>query len=245
MYSPNIISKESFQLAWIDALKHLERKNWRLRNLIIQVTNPSAFNDVIHQKVVNFARSNNILTPKHVAYTIFPHNIYRAKKSANELFVAYNRRGGFYERIKRRSRKIRWGTYFKRMTHYKTNSKIINQLKEIIEAINTRERISKATYTIIIQNLGKETIQPRGAPCLNFLIVQLEPKPKKTLGILCIYRNQDYLERAYGNFLGLCNLLNFLANETNSVPGPLTCVVSHAYVNGKKQNLVNLIKELN
>lgn len=244
MYSPSTISKESFQLAWIDALKHLKRNNWQLRNLIVQITNPNAFDDVIHQKVVDFAGSNNILTPKHVAYTIFPHKIYIAKGNANELFDAYNRERGFYERIKRRYRRITWGTYFKRMTHREVNNQIVNQLKEIIDLINTRQRINKVTYTIIIQNLGKETTQPRGGPCLNFLIAQLEPKPNKTLGILCVYRNQDYLKRAYGNFWGLCNLLNFLANETNSVAGPLTCLVSHAYVDGKKQDIVNLIEEL-
>ena len=117
MYSPSIIRKKSFQLAWIDALKHLKTNNWRLRNLVVQITNPNTFDDAIHQKVVDFARSNNILTPKHVAYTIFPHNINKEKGNANELFIAYNRPRGFYERMKNRHG-VRWGTYFRRMIFY-------------------------------------------------------------------------------------------------------------------------------
>lgn len=244
MYEPHLIRKESFQGAWIEGVKLLNQNNWELRNLVVQIMNPLERNEDIHQQVIEFTRTNNLLNPKHVAYTIFPHGLYRDNHSAEELFSAYNRQGGFYNRIKRRSRRIRWGTYFRRMTFYKNNTLPVNQLRNIIESINVSNRVHKVTYTIIIQRPSGETTAPRGGPCLNFAIVQLEPLPQKTLGLLCLYRNQDFLERAYGNFWGLCNLLNFLANETNSIPGPLTCIISHAYANGRKQDLRSFIHEL-
>lgn len=64
------------------------------------------------------------------------------------------------------------------------------------------------------------------------------------LGLLAVYRNHDFLERAYGNYWGLCNLLNFIANEVGATPGPLTCVSSHAYVDKKKTAFKTLLESL-
>jgi len=54
--------------------------------------------------------------------------------------------------------------------------------------------------------------------------------------------NHDFLERAYGNYWGLCNLLAFLAREVGGEPGPLTCMSSHAYVSGRKTALKALVE---
>lgn len=77
----------------------------------------------------------------------------------------------------------------------------------------------------------------RGGPCLNYIAVQMEHGNPDALGLMCVYRNHDFLERAYGNYWGLCNLLCFVAEETDSAPGPLTCVSSRAHVENKKSTL--------
>jgi hypothetical protein len=65
------------------------------------------------------------------------------------------------------------------------------------------------------------------------------------LGVLAVYRNHDFLQKAYGNYWALCNLLCFLAKETNTIAGPLTCVSSHAYVEGKQRRaLWKFLEEL-
>jgi hypothetical protein len=92
---------------------------------------------------------------------------------------------------------------------------------------------------------GGETVRPLGGPCLNYIAVQAEPSQANqpmTLGLLAVYRNHDFLERAYGNYWGLCNLLRFLIKEVGGAPGPLTCVSSHAYVSGKKTALRRLVE---
>ena len=117
----------------------------------------------------------------------------------------------------------------------------------IISAIRDRENISRAAYTVVIQHPGGETIRPLGGPCLNYLAVQAEPaqgNQRMTLGLLAVYRNHDFLERAHGNYWGLCNLIGFLAKEVDGKPGPLTCVSSHAYVSGKKTALKALVEGL-
>lgn len=241
---PFLVEQDCFQTAWKEATCLLKDHGWEIYNLVVNIKNPTAFDDQIHENFSEFCVKNSLLKPKHVAYTIFPHNLYKKNFSANEVFDAYNRDRGLFHRLRSRPRSG-WGTYFRRMTCYEINGHIENQLNNIIQAINSRPRISKASYTIIIQKPGYETVRPRGGPCLNYLAIQMEPRnPNPLLGLLGIYRNHDFLIRAYGNYWGLCNLICFLAKETNTVPGPLTCISSHAYVDRYKADLAYLLRSL-
>lgn len=120
----------------------------------------------------------------------------------------------------------------------------INQLDNIIQAIRNRSTTQKAAYTIIIQQPGSETIRPRGGPCLNYLALQLVPGKPRSIGLLAVYRNHDFLERAYGNYWGLCLLLQFIAKETGSKVGPITCISSHAYVPNKREALISFLRNM-
>jgi hypothetical protein len=237
---PACIVHNDFQNAWLEVVRRLVISQWELRNLIVQVKNPSVLSQTFHDKMEAFAKAQGLLGPKHVAYTIFPHGLYEDRGNAAELFSAYNKSHGLFDRIKRG-----WGTYFRRMTSYEGTKGAVNQLGNIITAIRDRKNLSKAAYTIVIQNPGGETVRPLGGPCLNYIAVQAEPGQAGqpiTLGLLAIYHNHDFLERAYGNYWGLCNLLRFLAKEVDGTPGPLTCVSSHAYVGDKKTALKHLVE---
>ncbi|GAI55776.1 unnamed protein product, partial [marine sediment metagenome] len=198
------LQAETFQQTWLKGAKLLIDNNWEVQNLVVHIQNPAAYDEKIHKRIADFANANHLIGPKHVAYTIFPHKLYETYTTSASLFHAYNRQGGLYERLRRRPRSG-WGTYFRRMTHYENNKCTINQLKNIIDAIDNRRKIYKAAYTIVIQKPGGETIRPLGGPCLNYIAVQLKSEVRE-LGLLCVYRNHDYLERAYGNYWGLCNL---------------------------------------
>jgi len=239
---PVALTTESFQQAWLEVVRLLMTSHWDLHNLMVQVRNPHLFDESFHGRVTDFARRETLLGPKHVAYTIFPHGLYQKIGNSQRFFEAYNRPNGLYERLHRR--KPSWGTYFRRMTHYDKGGDVVNQLGNIIEAIRTRENVSRAAYTVVIQNPGGETVRPLGGPCLNYLAFQIKPGRSLVMGLLAVYRNHDFLERAYGNYWGLCNLLSFLANEVETVIGPLTCVSSHAYVSQKKGALKTFVGSL-
>lgn len=241
MLLPKVIVNDSFQIAWIDAIKHLDSQGWDTWNLNVYINDPTLFDDRLDKIITNFTKENNILLPKHVAYTIFPYKQYKGKGTANELYKKYIDR--FYPWAIRRANN-RWGTYFYRMIHYEQNNNIQNQLDNIIKAINNRTNLLRASYTIQIPYPGSETIRPRGGPCLNYLAIQILPKPINKLGLLAIYRNHEFFERAYGNYLGLCNLIKFISEETGFLPGPLTCISSHAYIPYRKSSLRKLIKSL-
>ncbi len=229
---PIVLNEDNFQQAWLEVVRILMRHKWEVRNLVVQIKSPEILDNGIHERVKEFAQHEGLLTPRQVAYTIFPHSLYKHQANSSRLFDAYNRPNGIFERLQRRKRS--WGTYFRRMTRYQTEKGPVNQLENIIYAIRKRQNISKAAYTIVIQNPGGETIKPLGGPCLNYIAVQIEPGQPNSLGLLAVYRNHDFLERAYGNYWGLCKLLCFIAKETGADLGPLTCLSSHAYVLNKK-----------
>lgn len=242
MQLPLPIDKDSFQEAWIQVVSLLSANSWELSNLVVRIRDVTAMDEAVHQHVSEFASDAGLLPPKDVAYTIFPHGLYNREKTAERLCAAYNRHGGFYERVMAKKPGT-WGTYFRRMTQYDTPSGPENQLRNIVDAIRGRSNVHRAAYTIVLQNPGSETIRPRGGPCLNYIAVQLSPNPQ-TLGLICVYRNHDFLRRAYGNYWGLCNLTSFLASETGFAPGPLTCVSSRAYASGRKRDLLILLEHL-
>lgn len=238
---PEMVVKEGFQSAWLAVVRLLMGSQWDLRNLVVQIRNPGLFDQEFHERMETFAHAEGMLGPKHVAYTIFPHRLYEHTGGAPALFSAYNRPHGFYDRVK-----TGWGTYFRRMTSYKTADGRVNQLDNIISAMRGRQNVGRAAYTVVISRPGGETVRPVGGPCLNYLAIQGERgrgNQSLELGLLAVYRNHDFLERAYGNYWGLCNLLVFLAREVGGKVGPLTCVSSHAYVSEKKSSLRRHIAE--
>lgn len=241
MFRPQLITAPDFQRAWIEALQLIGANGWVLDGLIVHIENAISFDEAIHQQVRDFLGEGG--DPKHTAYTIFPHGLYRRTRSAEAVFREYNRPEGLYERLRRRSRG-RWGTYFRRMTHYETDGGVVNQLDNIITALNERERVYRTAYSVVIQKPGGETTRPRGGPCLTNVSLRLRTGEYTTLDLVCMYRNHDFLQKAYGNYWGLCNLLSFLARETDVRAGTLTCVSSRAYVDDGRTGLVPFIDEL-
>jgi hypothetical protein len=238
MDTPHVITEESYQKAWIVASRQLIKDGNIRNNLIVQIKNPLVFDERLHRRFNEFANDNGILSPKAVAYTIFPHKLYHWVGNRNNLYDAYNRPNGLYKRIK-----TSWGTYFRRMTRYHVNGMHENQIDNIINAIKGRTKVYKAAYTIIIQKPGRETIRPRGGPCLNYIAVQMDSAGK--VGLLAVYRNHDFFERSYGNYWGLCNLLGFISNESELDCGPLTCISSRAYIDGSKTAFKAFIESIN
>jgi thymidylate synthase len=230
-----LIITDTFQEAWIQAVHKLKNNHWDMWSLIVQVKNSEFIDKKLNSKVENFAISNSLLKPKTVAYTIFPYVLFNENIDPNELYKKYLS----YYNYPLRKKIWRWGTYFYRMINYAN----INQLDRIIKAINQRNTKSRAAYTIIIEKPGGETIRPLGAPCLNYLAIQYDNKDR-TINILATYRNHDFLKRAYGNYLGLCKLIQFIAKSTNLKPGRLTCISSHAYIGEKKTKLKYFLENL-
>ena len=73
-----------------------------------------------------------------------------------------------------------------------------------------------------------------GFPCLSHISLTLY---KGRLNMTALYRNQHFIRKAYGNYLGLSRLLRFICREVGCEAGALVCVAAHADAelgNGKR-----------
>lgn len=240
-YNGHIIKAKNLSNAWVQALKHIMYNGGDCLNLMVQIGNPSEREAQIDYAFDRMVRKYRLLPTRHVAYTIFPQRLYEiVNKERSKLYDRYNH--GVYPIIK-----TQWGTYFKRMIDWpfaKEGTKI-NQIELIVSKLIRRKRIYKAAYTILICSPERNFGQPVGAPCLNYVALQMEPK-YKSISLLAVYRNHDFVQRAYGNYIGLSDLQRFICEQSGFEVGGLTVLSSQAYIHsppGRKE-LEKILKEI-
>lgn len=241
MNIPQIITEDSYQTAWARAIIALSQNHWEIWNMVVQIQDPSLQEATKHAQMCQFAYNHdNVIEPNKVAYTIFPFKIYKAGITTRQrLYDVYWR----YFKVTRGMDHSGWGTYFERMIRYPTHMGIVDQLGSIIDNINNRTVNYGAAHVILIPQPNRDINKIMGAPCLNYLTIQVENSKqdgRKTINLLAVYRNHDFRGRAYGNYLGLCKLLCYIATETNSNVGKLTCISSHAEVPNDKRELLQI-----
>lgn len=148
-----------------------------------------------------------------VANTIFPSSI--AHRSANSADL-YRRYLEIIARLRRRRGGFRaWGTYFERLTNFGTSG--VNQLDLAISKLNTWPNTSKTGLVFHLSSPETDRPRTRGGPCWHF--GELLCHQDGTIDFLAVYRNQDYFNKALGNFLGLAQLLNFICEQIRSAAG--------------------------
>ncbi len=242
MNTPILISADSFQIAWANAIMSLKENKWKVWDLVVQISKPQLIDDLFHKEMKEFSyRHPKVIEPNKVAYTIFPFRLYRAGSTTRaSLYRKYWR----YFRWTRTMEHSGWGTYFERMIRYPTAHGDIDQLGSIIDNINNRETVYGSSFVIIIPSPDRDINRIMGAPCLNYITIQVEnTEPRRTVNLLAVYRNHDFRARAYGNYLGLCKLIEYISFETNSNVGILTCVSSHAEIPNDKRELSRIARE--
>ena len=244
MNRPIIICEDSFQTTWAKAIIALSDNHWKVWNLVVQINCPNLFNENNNNLLIQFAKMYNLIPPKDVAHTIFPQTFYKGNVPREKLYKKYWK---FFAWSRKRPNSG-WGTYFERMINYSTLEKGVDQLGRIIDNINSRHTNYGASYNIIIPYPHRELNQIMGAPCLGYITIQVEysttSKDRKRINTLAVYRNHDFEKRAYGNYMGLCNLLKYISYETNSEIGMLTCVSSRASVTNHKTQLLNIANSI-
>ena len=244
MNRPIVICENSFQIAWAKAILALSNYNWNTWNVLIHIDDPQLYDQTTDDLLKSFAERQKLIPPKHVAHTIFPQTFLKDDVSRDGLYKKYWR----FFKLSRKKPHSGWGTYFERMIRYSTPKGDIDQLGSIIDNIKSRSRNYGASYAMVIPYPHRDLNKLMGAPCLNYMTIQVEytikPMKEKTINLLAVYRNHDFTERAYGNYLGLCNLLKYIARETDSSTGALTCVSSHAFVPKNREELTAIANNI-
>jgi hypothetical protein len=150
-------------------------------------------------------------TVETVASTIFPRSLWNPSGNRQDLFRRYLKilptlKSFFHNRR---------GLYFERLISYPSTGKagVDNQLDHIIETFargNHRRSALQAAVFYPPKDLNHSRQQ--GFPCLQQVAFAHRPSGR-ALTITGFYAMQYLFERAYGNYLGLARLGEFMAHE--------------------------------
>ena len=182
------------------------------------------------------------LSCHEVANTIFPHSLWNPQADRQQLYQRYRR---IMPHILR-DRRNRYGVYFQRLIAFGHDAAYeggVNQLERIIQTWHGGNHRRTALQAAIFDPSKDHSNQPRrGFPCLQQ--VAFAPLGTDGLAVTGFYVTQYIFERAYGNYLGLCRLGRFMAQEMGKQLTQVTCVASPAKRDRTKGYLQELAQEV-
>jgi hypothetical protein len=236
-----LITGDTLTSAWLAALGHLVRVDREAFGLVVDIADPVP--DRVDSRVVaeldDLLRRTGRQDVATVANTIFPAALASSSRDRQELYRRYRR---LLPRL-HRFQANQWGLYFERLIDYPLRHdprSPTNQVENIITALR-REMSLPAPRRFIYEAQvfvpGRDR-RRGGFPCLSSLSFQLD---RDQLRLIATYRNQYYVERALGNFLGLAGLQGYVARETDLRQGPLTVVAFHAEADDSRGDIERLL----
>lgn len=160
-----------------------------------------------------------------IANTIFPQSLYQ--RYGSPTFI-----DAFHKRVLPSVRKNKkWsGYYFERMTHW-PGAPLNNPLLDIVNRMGDPRVRSNNKFELALFDPARDSSRaPYGGQCLSFLSFKLLEGTPKKVSLTAFYRNHYYIEKLLGNFIGLGQLMAFVASETGLAVGPLTIISSHATI---------------
>ena len=190
-------------------------------------------------------RLNNhpaMLSCDQVANTIFPISLWNPNADRRLLYERYRR---ICPRILRH-RRNRNGVYFQRFIAYGDGSSTqggVNQLEHIVQTWHRGNHRRSALQAAVFDPLADHSHQrQRGFPCLQQVAFA---GAKGGLSVTGFYATQYIFERAYGNYLGLFRLGQFMAHEMKLRLEQVICVASPAKLSGgRKRDLSELAAQV-
>jgi hypothetical protein len=167
-----------------------------------------------------------------VANTIFPRSLWNPAAPRELLYKRYL---NILPRIQKATRKNSHGLYFERMISGGPKG-AENQLDFGIGTYLGRERVRRSVLQVAVfdPNRDHSAAAQLGFPCLQH--VTFAPSDEG-LSVNAFYASQYMVERAYGNYLGLCRLGQFVAHEMSLRLVRLTCLTGIAVCEISKTKL--------
>jgi hypothetical protein len=240
---------QNVSMAWLSALEFLLCQGRDVVNLAVTIEHPLDEDVRIRAVLDRFIadrrkrNSRRVELVSTVANTIFPNSLYIPRLGLNTRTHLYEMSDIARPVSRRRNRR---GTYFERLIAWPLERETVNQLEKVIVRIrNAQEQgrntenalelgladprdndtaLSESTSALPVYRPGQDN-NVMGFPCLSHVSLSLMDG---RLHMTALYRNHEFVRRAYGNYVGLGWLLGFLARESGSEVGELMCVSSHA-----------------
>jgi hypothetical protein len=219
------ITEQNISTAWLKAIRIANRCPHReVSNLVIHIEGISASQDLesggLRAALDSALEANGNHSVLTVANTIFPASLWRRSLPRGALFERYLK---LWPRIQK-VRSNRRGTYFQRLISYPDISESsFNQLEFVIAAFRSGTRRRSALQCgILAPHLDLNATPFQGFPCMQQ--IAFLPEGRTGLRISAIYPMQYLWARAYGNYLGLVNLGQFMAFEMRLELKAMTCI---------------------
>ncbi|MCY4068497.1 MAG: hypothetical protein OXE79_05230 [Acidimicrobiaceae bacterium] len=225
--------------------------NGRTPHLMMTVTQPGRETSCIRRGIDNELKFRNKQCVDTVAETIFPQPLYRdpgidwcpdlslehlhkIDQAARDLYSDYL----MMLPVLRTDKANRMGTYFSRMISWPgKETEGINQLDRVISRIRKSRHQAKNTENTLDIDLSADCLNDgveavldgaqlvasddkrvRGFPCLVHLDFSLLDGE---LHCAAVYRHHHLLTKAYGNLVGLSNLMQFMCQQSGIKMGEL------------------------
>lgn len=193
----------------------------------------------IRDRVDRALKSFNLSSCRTVAGTIFPRSMWNPDldNDARALFDRYNKAWPGIKKCP--ANKL--GVYFRRLTAYNEG---VNQLQFIGDTYHRgNHRKSALQAAILDPTKDHKDNRIRGFPCMQQ--VSFTPLGKGALSVTGYYGMQYQFEKAYGNYLGLYHLGQFMAKQLNLTLSQVVCVASTLSLgNESKQDLRPFAKDV-
>ena len=228
MNGPVIIEEPNLSIAWAKAFLEVYEAE-EVAPLVVVVTD-LARRDVVEVPAIRNAldellKASGKASCHTLANTIFPSGMWNRHATREELFERYLM---MLPHLRRLHAGNKYGLYFERLIGFDCDSEGrcgVNQLEHILSTWNRGNRRRTALQAALFDPRKDHTHQPRrGFPCLQ----QVSFAPTKTggLAVTGFYATQYVVERAYGNYLGLCRLGQFMAHEMGLKLDRMTCIAT-------------------
>jgi hypothetical protein len=231
--APIVIDHANLSVAWAKAFLETMKPGRNLRPMVLtiggfpgqQPPEVEALRATLDQRLIALDKNPSEIS----ALTIFPHKMWvrRGRPACgafSELCLEQ-----FLPRMRKRDARNQYGTYFERMMAFsgsrRDGVRVVNQLQFVIDLLKKDRRPRESALQITCFDPAKDhTGQPvRGFPCLQQVSIAYDNDGR--LAVNAFYPMQYIFDRAYGNYLGLCHLGDFLAHETQLQFSRLTCFI--------------------
>jgi hypothetical protein len=240
--------------AWLQAMELMLSRDGKSVNLNVAFDVTADGHETLKDPIDAFIvehdiryQDGNLLTVETVANTLFPQALYHphlGEEAAARLYENYS----LSMRLHRRRRNDK-ETYFNRLLAYPVGKGTTsgsgvkieddgtwNQLAYYVERLRTqRETLHRSSsYELGISHPIDAELRVQAPfkdkrmgsfPCLSHISLTLVDD---RVHMSAVYRNQTFITRAFGNYLGLARLLEFIAHETGATAGELQVLATHA-----------------
>lgn len=242
MTTEHYIEDSNLSIAWARALIVANRRGYsEIAPLVVSITGFDDEQEFVEEPGIR-ALLDGLLKQKGlrgvdtVASTIFPQSMWNPKMPRQALFARY---GKIASHLKEKWPANRHGLYFERMIMGGPKGKE-NQLDFAIDTYMSRKGVRRSVLQVAVFDPSRDhsAAAQLGFPCLQH--VTFAPVGN-TLCVNAFYATQYLVERAYGNYVGLCRLGRFVSHEMGLRLTRVTCFTGIAEVDTPKRELKDIL----